>query len=78
MYGRPGEVRTVALTEANMLRQKLRYVTTVVDQWVAGNGLGCTPCGDVQRVTWTGPQLDEGKKEEWTTVGKFGGDVIAV
>ena len=72
-----GEARALLTTEANMLKEKLRLVTVVVGQWVAAGGLGCSPDSDVQRVEWTGPQLDEGKKEEWTTVGKFGGDVRA-
>jgi myosin-1 len=72
-----GDMQTILTTEANMLREKLRLVVTVVGQWIAGGGLGCSPDGEVQRVEWNGPQLDEGKKEEWTTVGRFGGDIRA-
>jgi myosin-1 len=70
-----GDMRTILTTEANMLREKLRLVVTVVGQWISAGGLGCSPVADVQRVEWNGPQLDEGKKEEWTTVGRFGGDI---
>jgi myosin-1 len=70
-----GDMQIILTTEANMLREKLRLVVSVLGQWIAGGGLGCGPDGDVQRIEWSGPQLDEGKKEEWTTVGRFGGDV---
>ncbi|KIW07561.1 uncharacterized protein PV09_01517 [Verruconis gallopava] len=62
-------------TQVNLLRDKLQFVVEVVGQWVAAGGLGCSPSSDVQRVQWNGPQLSEGKKEEWTTVGRFGGDI---
>lgn len=71
------KVRDVITADANMLKDKLQMVVEVVGQWVDGNGLGCCPGSDVQKVQWKGPMLDEGKKEEWTTVGKFGGDVRA-
>jgi myosin I len=72
-----GQMREMLTADANMLKQKLKLVMQVVGQWVEGGGLGCTPDGEVQKVQWEGPQLDEGKKEEWTTVGRFGGDVRA-
>jgi myosin-1 len=75
--GSKGEMRALLTTEANMLREKLELVVKVAGQWVEGGGLGCTPRGGTQKVLWTGPMLDEGKKEEWTTVGRFGGDVRA-
>lgn len=66
------------IAEANMLREKLALVVKVVGQWVEAGGMGCAPGADVQRMRWNGPMLGEGKKEEWTTVGRFGGDVGAV
>jgi myosin-1 len=75
LYGRNGDTKTVMVTEANFLREKLGFVANVVGQWVSGGGLGCSPDDKVQRIPWTGPRLDDGKKEEWITVGRFGGDV---
>jgi myosin-1 len=76
LYGGRGFEGMVAITEANLFRRKLQYVVDVLAQWGAGGGLGCMPEG-VQRILWDGPLLEEmhnGKKEEWITVGKFGGD----
>jgi len=73
-----GDMRALLTTEANMLREKLGLVVQVVGQWVDAGGLGLAPGQEVQKVLWTGPMLDEGKKEEWTTVGRFGGDVRAL
>lgn len=72
-----GDAKTVVITEANLLRQKLGFVADVVEQWVNGGGLGCSPDARIQRLPWTGPRLEDGKKEEWITVGRFGGDTRA-
>jgi myosin-1 len=74
LYGRTGDTKTVIVTEANLLRKKLGFVADVIGQWVSGGGLGCAPNAKVQRLPWTGPRLEDGKKEEWITVGRFGGD----
>jgi myosin-1 len=73
--GGDGDLNEV--TEANLLREKLLFVLEVVDQWIAGGGLGCSPEG-AQRARWSGPQQKEGggRKEEWITVGRFGGDAV--
>jgi myosin-1 len=63
----------VATTEANFFRKKLRYVLDVVDEWVAGGGLGCSNSG-TQTPKWDGPHLEDGKKQDWVTVGRHGGD----
>lgn len=75
--GGKGEMRALLTTEANLLREKLALVAQVAGQWVDARGLGRAPGVEVQKVLWTGPMLDEGKKEEWTTVGRFDGDVRA-
>ncbi|TID17416.1 putative beta-glucosidase I [Venturia nashicola] len=69
-----GDTKMVAITEANLLREKLGFVADVVGQWVKAGGLGRSPDSRVQRIPWTGPRLEDGKKEEWITVGRFGGD----
>lgn len=74
LYGRNGDDKAVVVTEANLLRKKLGFVVDVIGQWVSGGGLGCAPDSQVQRFPWTGPRLEDGKKEEWITVGRFGGD----
>jgi len=63
----------VKTTEANLFRKKLRYVVDVVDEWVTGGGLGCSTDGS-QRPRWNGPYLEDGKKQDWVTVGRHGGD----
>ncbi|KAE9975178.1 hypothetical protein BLS_002732 [Venturia inaequalis] len=69
-----GDAKTVIITEANLLREKLGFIAAVVGQWVDGGGLGRCPDAKIQRMPWTGPRLEDGKKEEWITVGRFGGD----
>ena len=64
----------VKTTEANLFRKKLRYVVDVVDEWIEGGGLGCSEDGS-RRPRWDGPQLEDGKKQDWVTVGRHGGDV---
>jgi myosin-1 len=63
----------VATTEANFFRDKLRYIIDVVDEWIASGGLGCSGDGS-QRPRWDGPHLEDGKKQDWVTVGRHGGD----
>jgi hypothetical protein len=62
--------------KANQLQLKLKFITDVLDLWIEGNGLGCRPSNNYW-PTWTGAKLDDagGKKMDWITVGRFGGDV---
>jgi myosin-1 len=62
--------------KANLLELKLRFISDVLDLWVQGDGLGCRPRHSTWPV-WTGPKLDDagGKKIDWVTVGRFGGDI---
>jgi hypothetical protein len=75
LYMAGGEEDLVEVAEVNLLGNKLRFVMEVVSEWIAGGGLGCCAEG-VQRTKWDGPQQQEGsgRKEEWITVGRFGGD----
>lgn len=75
MYGMGGDgvSDAVATTEANFFRKKLRFIIDVVDEWTAGGGLGCSNDG-AQRPKWDGPHLEDGKKQDWVTVGRHGGD----
>ncbi|KAF2270721.1 Pkinase-domain-containing protein [Lojkania enalia] len=62
------------ITEGNHLRAKLEFIETIVDGWIVGGGLGClTP---IDSFSWTGPQLEDSRKNEWASVGRFGGDVF--
>ena len=63
-------------TRANLLGDKIQFVSSVVDLWIKGGGLGRRPDGS-QWPAWTGPALDDagGKNGTWITVGRFGGDV---
>lgn len=62
------------MTEANLLRQKLEFIISVMDEWVTAGGLGCL--SEPDSLKWEGPQLEDGKKQDWVTVGRFGGDGI--
>lgn len=74
LYGmKDADSALVKTTEANLFRKKLRYVVEVVDEWIAGGGLGCSVDGS-QRPRWDGPHLEDGKKQDWVTVGRHGGD----
>ena len=62
------------MTEANLLRQKLEFIISVMDEWVIAGGLGCL--SEPDSLKWEGPQLEDGKKQDWVTVGRFGGDAV--
>lgn len=62
-----------ALAEANYLKERLQFIMTVIDGWVAGGGLGCST-RETARLRWEGPLVEDEKKQEWVTVGRFGGD----
>lgn len=63
------------LTESNLLRQKIEFIYSVVEEWVQQGGLGCL--ADPKVYSWTGPQLEETKRLDWASVGRFGGDVFS-
>jgi len=59
-----------------MFRQKLEFLLQVVNQWIAGGGLGCMLPGEEQ-LQWTGSWVkDHAKKIDWITVGRHGGDEV--
>jgi myosin-1 len=62
------------ITSGNSLREKLLFMQSVVDGWIAGGGLGCL--AEPRDFLWDGPQLENEKKNDWVSVGRFGGDVF--
>lgn len=66
------------MVRANMFRQKLEFLLQIVQQWIAGGGLGCST-GDpsTDQMQWTGLWAkDHAKKVDWVTVGRYGGDTM--
>jgi hypothetical protein len=61
------------LTKANLLKQKLQYVNSLLSIWIEAGGLGCRQAS-ANWPRWTGPQLDEQayKTIDWIIVGKSG------
>ncbi|KAF2118278.1 kinase-like domain-containing protein [Lophiotrema nucula] len=75
LYGSVDKADTYKdITEGNSLRAKLEFIHSIVQGWITGGGIGCleNPKGYI----WTGPQLEDNKKHDWVTVGRFGGDVL--
>ncbi|KAF2228647.1 Pkinase-domain-containing protein [Viridothelium virens] len=75
--GGDGELRRFGeVVRANAVREKLELVRGVVEGWIEGGGLGRIGEGkDAREVFWDGQMAeDSGKKLEWVTVGRFGGD----
>ncbi|KAF2736651.1 Pkinase-domain-containing protein [Polyplosphaeria fusca] len=62
------------ITEGNFLRMKLEFIESIMNGWIEGGGIGCL--AGPEEYTWTGPQLEDNKKQDWVTVGRFGGDVL--
>lgn len=61
------------VTEANLLRKKLHFIVRILDEWVSSGGIG--RLGDnPELLKWDGPWVDDGKRKEWVTVGRYGGD----
>ncbi|KAF2203736.1 hypothetical protein GQ43DRAFT_478776 [Delitschia confertaspora ATCC 74209] len=56
---------STAVTAANHLRGKLEFIMSVVEGWTRGGGLGCLE--EPTDYHWDGPQLDDGKKQDWVT-----------
>ncbi|KAF2798632.1 kinase-like protein [Melanomma pulvis-pyrius CBS 109.77] len=69
------EIDVLALTAANALPDKLRFIIKVIGYWISGGGLGCKPAG-TKWLVWEGTTLNDagGSKLDWVTVGRFGGD----
>lgn len=63
------------LTESNHLRAKIEFIYAVVGEWCQQGGLGCLV--DPKVYSWGGPQLEESKRLDWASVGRFGGDVFS-
>jgi myosin-1 len=75
LYGSADRADTYAkITEGNVLREKLEFIVSVIEGWISGGGLGCLK--NPQEYTWDGHQLEDNKKQDWVSVGRFGGDVI--
>jgi myosin-1 len=62
------------ITAGNSLRGKLEFITSVMDGWIQGGGMG--RLDDPQAFTWKGQQLEDNKKLDWASVGRFGGDSV--
>jgi myosin I len=74
LYGTAdGGSNIVATTEANLFQNKLKFIIDVMDEWISGGGLGCSTDGPL-KPKWEGPHLEDGKKQDWVTVGRHGGD----
>ena len=65
-----------SVMEANEFKAKLSFMVEVLDEWLTTGGLGCSPAG-AARLRYDGPCSDEGKKVDWVTVGRSGGDASA-
>jgi myosin-1 len=63
------------LTECNNLRQKIEFIYELVEEWCKMGGLGCL--AEPKEYSWTGPQLEETKRLDWASVGRYGGDVFS-
>jgi myosin-1 len=65
-----------AMMRANLLQEKIQFIADIANLWVTGGGLGCRPVG-AQWPRWPGPHLEDagGKKVDWITVGRYGGDL---
>ncbi|KAF1949435.1 hypothetical protein CC80DRAFT_529420 [Byssothecium circinans] len=54
------------LTESNMLRAKIEFISGVFTEWIEGGGIGC-----LRKPTdweWTGPQLaSDRKRHDWSS-----------
>jgi myosin-1 len=74
LYGSADKTDPVKeITEGNSLREKLEFITSVLDGWIQGGGMGCLL--RPQDFAWRGQQLEDNKKLDWASVGRFGGDV---
>jgi myosin-1 len=63
------------LTERNHLRAKIEFIYELVAGWCQQGGLGCLK--EPKDHSWGGPRLDEGKRMDWASVGRYGGDIFS-
>lgn len=63
------------ITQANCLSKKLQFIGQVVSEWLKAGGLGCLTNEALQKpLAYDGPQIEDGKRQDWVTVGRYGGD----
>ncbi|KAL5115295.1 Cell cycle serine/threonine-protein kinase cdc5/MSD2 [Pleosporales sp. CAS-2024a] len=62
-------------TEANLLRSKIEFIYRLVAEWCKEGGIGCLV--EPRDHVWDGPQLEETKRLDWASVGRYGGDVFS-
>lgn len=76
LYGSADKTDTYKeITEHNCLRKKLVFILSIVEEWITGGGLGCLQ--DPTKYIWDGHVVEENKKLDWVSVGRFGGDVFS-
>lgn len=63
------------LTERNHLRAKIEFIYNLVAEWCQEGGIGCLV--EPRDHSWTGPRLEETKRLDWASVGRFGGDIFS-
>jgi myosin-1 len=74
--GGRGQKLFAEMVRANMVEDKMHLLLQVIDQWIAGGGLGCTDIAE-ERLQWQGSWVNEhARKIDWVTVGRLGGDEI--
>ncbi len=61
------------LVRTNQLASKLTFVTSLVDEWLSNGGLGRL-ADSPPKLEWHGLHLEDGKKKDWITLGRVGGD----
>ena len=75
LYGSADKADTYKeITKENNLRPKLEFLQSVLDGWIEGGGIGCLL--EPRDFVWQGNQLEGSKKQDWVSVGRFGGDVL--
>jgi myosin-1 len=47
----------------------------LVAEWCQEGGIGCLV--EPRDHSWTGPRLEETKRLDWASVGRFGGDIFS-
>lgn len=65
-----------SIVRLNSLRTKLKFVTSLVDEWVLNGGLGCTS-PYAEQLIWTDAEVSSvqpQKKKDAITLGRYGGD----
>lgn len=62
------------IVRANQLHLKLKFIVDLTTEWVLNGGLGClSPTS--KRLEWKGLDMENGKKKDSVTLGRFGGDL---